>query len=182
MAKKYFLFAGLAFLLAVGAKLTYFSVMDPILFNDVDGNIREIGGSRKPAAVGFWIDNCRYSDRMLQVLKKISARYSTQQLDVIAFYANPTTNEAIKASKPRDQFPFILAAAQQRRDLIENLHSSFQIRGGGSNLYLVDSRGKIFSIDTSKLDESQNEILLKFEKLLHERVPDLIASSVGDDR
>jgi thiol-disulfide isomerase/thioredoxin len=145
-----------------------------VTFQDVLGNERKLGPGRV-AVVGFWISPCGYSDRMLKILKSIRSEYREEDLDVIGFYLNPTSNDTLLKLKPPADYPLIFAAAQQRHDLIAKLHREFHIRGGGSDVYVVDRTGKIHVIDVSNGKRVSADLLKEVEHSLTKNVPGLVA-------
>ena len=117
-----------------------------VSFTDVQGGIHDFSRLGKPAVVGFWIDECGYSQRAMSVLNEMRQDYSPEQLDVIGFYLNPRSDSDIAALGEREGYNATLAGAQESPELIESLQKSFDIRGPGRDIYVIDRNGIIHTV------------------------------------
>ncbi len=153
-----------AFAYAAYQAKVYFSphYAPAVSYTDVQGNSHSFSQLDKPAVVGFWIDECGYSQRMMAVLNQIRQNYPADQLDVVGFYLNSRSNSDIAAVADKEGYQVTLAAAQSTPQLIESLQSGFDIRGPGRDIYVIDKTGRIHTIkavngNNSPLPENQIE-------------------------
>ena len=119
-----------------------------VSFTDVQGLNRSFSRSTKPAVVGFWIQECGYSQRMMRVLRHVRQRYPGEQLDVIAFELNSMPDSQISAIASREgyQMGATLAGAQNTPGLIQTLQDGFAIRGPGRDVYVIDKNGRLRTV------------------------------------
>ncbi len=115
-------------------------------YTDVQGRVHDFSRLDKPAVIGFWIDECGYSQRVMSVLDEIREEYPADKLDVVGFYLNPRMDAEIAAVGAREGYNVTLAGAQESPGLIENLQKSFDIRGPGRDIYVIDKTGIIHTI------------------------------------
>ena len=119
-----------------------------VAFTDVRGQSRNFSRSTKPAVVGFWIEECGYSQRMMRVLRHVRQRYPGEQLDVIGFELNSMADSQISAVASREGYDMgaILAGAQNSPGLIQNLQDGFGIRGPGRDVYVIEKNGRLRTV------------------------------------
>ena len=139
-------------------------------FRDVVGKTHSLTNGT-PKLVAFWITNCGYSTRVLTVLEKIRAQIPEDKLEIVAFYVNPGSNQNVAAMEEVKQYHFSLAAAQQSPALIQQLQESFQIRGAGVDIYLVDALGKIHAVDAENVKTSA--LVMNLRKTVKKEARDL---------
>jgi hypothetical protein len=119
----------------------------------------------RPTAVGFVIQPCGYSDRVLRALHELREKHSEDELNVVALYLNPVDDGTLKRMSETHGIPVV--AAQPR---IAQLQRDFSIRGAGVDVYVVaPSTGRIRSVDYSQKAGDSAAGLAQVEALLAER-------------
>jgi len=139
-------------------------------YADVTGKVRTLRGTGKPAVIGFWIADCPYCERMMGVLNKVRRDYPESQVDVIGFYFNVTTPEALKELGAANNYGMTLAQAQPPTERVAALDKGFSPRGVGMDIYLVDKDGGIHTIDVSNLETPFKDIYPKVTEFLTQEV------------
>jgi len=142
---------------AIG-KLIYGKPPAGISYVDTEGQIRVVPSSQRPAIVGFWIQGCRYCERVMAILNRIRRQYPPEKLDVVAFYLNEIDTSELRSIRNRMGYDMIIAEAQPPVELIAALDKRYRIRGPGRDIYVVDTKGKLQAIDTGDLGKSRWDI------------------------
>lgn len=141
-----------------------------LAYADVTGKARTLRGTGKPAVIGFWIEGCPYCERMMGVLNKVRRDYPEAQVDVIGFYLNATTPEAVKELGASNNYVMTLAQAQPPTERVAALDKGFSLRGVGRDIYLVDKDGGIHTVDVSNLETPFKDIYPKITDFLAQEV------------
>lgn len=132
----------------------------------VSGETRKLAGTGKPAIIGFWILDCPYAARVMTVLNNIRQDYPESQVDVIGFYVNKIEIQELEKIGFNKNYQIVLSPAQSPPELVWNLDRTFKLRGPGMDIYVVDKKGGIRSIDTSDLNMADSEIYPKIKELV----------------
>jgi len=137
-------------------------------YTDVAGKSRTLRGTGKPAVIGFWITDCPYCDRMMNVLNKVRRDYPETRVDVIGFYLNRTTPQALSELGAGKDYAMTLAPAQPPVELVAALDKGFGLRGPGRDIYLVDRDGGVRTVDVSNLETPFKDIYPKIQEFLEQ--------------
>jgi thiol-disulfide isomerase/thioredoxin len=139
-----------------------------LAYTDVAGQARKLRGTGKPAVIGFWIADCPYCERMMAVLNKVRRDYPEEQVDVVGFYLNRTTPQALKELGAGQNYAMTLAQAQPPTELVAALDKGFAIRGVGRDIYLVDKDGGFRTVDVSDLETPFKDIYPRITEFLEQ--------------
>jgi hypothetical protein len=123
------------------AKLTY---------TDVEGQAHTFRSEGTPKVVAFWISNCGYSQNAMWSLNEVRRQYREDEIDVIGFYMNPSTDAQVKTIAKNERYEVNLSTVQNMSvgptALFGDLHNTFHMRGVGRDVYVVDKDGRIQAI------------------------------------
>lgn len=119
-----------------------------VAFTDVDGKTRDFRKLERPMAVGFWIEGCPYCANAMGVLNGVRRENSPETLDVVGFFLNSRSSSDVASLGASEGYWVTLAAAQPPTELIAGLQSSFDIRGPGRDIYVIDRSGRYRVVST----------------------------------
>mgnify|MGYP001586539627 FL=1 len=85
---------------------------------------------------------------MMEVLKSVRQESSADALDVVGFFLNEMSSPDVASLGAREGYWVTLAACQPPTELIAALQSSFNIRGPGRDIYVLDRSGRYRAVST----------------------------------
>jgi hypothetical protein len=147
--------------LIAGRRLFHRPVVTPSELRAPGGDTLTLVDPTRPTAVGFVIQPCGYSDRVLKALHELREKHSEDELNVVALYLNPIDEGTLKRMSEAHGIPVIAAQPQ-----IRQLQRDFSIRGAGVDVYVVaPSTGRIRSVDYSQKGGDSEARLAQVEAL-----------------
>lgn len=119
-----------------------------VAFTDVEGRTRDFRKLPRPMVAGFWIEGCPYCENMMEVLKSVRQESSPDALDVVGFFLNAMSSPDVASLGASEGYWVTLAACQPPTELIAALQTSFNIRGPGRDIYVLDRAGRYRAVST----------------------------------